>query len=263
MNIGWVGLGSIGTNMVTQALAAGHQVTVFARGKGLDAATAAGAGLASDYTALATGCDVLGLCLFSDAQLLSVLLDEGALAAMRPGSIVAIHTTGAPDVAREIGAKAPAGVAVLDATFSGGPANVLAADLTLMIGGEADAVRRAQPLFETYAKEIFHLGPLGHGQMMKLLNNLLFATNLRNATELLKLAQAQGFATQEVARVIQACSGASYAMRSFANNPSMSTALASSRPYLEKDVATVAATAAKIGLDIAAFEQIVEYFRKP
>ena len=248
--------------MVTQALQAGHEVTVFARGQGLDTAKAAGATPCSDYKTLVTGCDVLGLCLFSDAQLRSVLLDEGALAAMRPGSILAIHTTGAPDVAREIGAKAPTDVAVLDATFSGGPANVLAGDLTLMIGGEANAIERARPLFQCYAKEMFHLGPLGHGQMMKLLNNLLFAANLRSAAELLKVAEAQGFVTQEVAKVIQACSGASYAMRSFQNNASVADALSRSRPYLEKDVATVASSAANMGIDIGAFAQTVEYFRK-
>ena len=247
--------------MVMRVLGAGHDVTVYARGKGLAEVQAAGAAVCSDYATLATGCELLGLCVFSDAQLRSVLFDEGMLAAMRPRSILFMHTTGAPDLAREIGAKAPAGVAVLDATFSGSPANVLAGELVLMVGGEAEAINRARPLLQTYAKHIHHVGPLGHGQMLKLLNNLLFATNLKNAAELLRIAEAQGFVPREVADVIQTCSGGSYAMRSFQSNRSLADALAASRPYIKKDVATVASSAAKAGIDIGGFTQTVDYFR--
>lgn len=260
MNIGWIGLGSIGTNMVRRALGAGHHVTVFARGKGLDEVEAAGAKVCPDYPALAADCDFLGLCVFSDAQLRSALFEAGALAAMRAGSVVFIHTTGAPDLAREIGENAPTGVKVLDATFSGSAADVLARELTLVVGGEADALGLTRPIFETYASSIHHVGPLGNGQMLKLLNNLLFATNLRNAAELLRIAETQGFECRDVADVIQLCSGGSYAMRSFQSGRSLAAAMAASRPYLEKDVTTVAAIAAKAGIDISALSQTVDYF---
>jgi 3-hydroxyisobutyrate dehydrogenase len=262
MHVGWVGLGSIGTNMVAQALAAGHQVTAYARGKGLAAAEAAGAKATSDYAALAAQSDILGVCVFSDAQLRELLFDGGALAALRPGAILVIHTTGAPDQAQDIGRRAPPGVAVLDATFSGGPVQVLAGELTLMIGGEAEAIDRARPLLQTYANRIHHVGALGQGQKLKLLNNLVFAANVQHAAEILKIAEQQGFETWEAARIIQDCSGASFAMAMFQARAPSSRVLVGVGPYMEKDVAVAASNAAAAGIDFAAFASTADYFRK-
>lgn len=261
MQVGWIGLGAIGANMVLRALDVGHNVTAFARGKGVSAVEAKGARLSDDYRALAGGSDTLVLCLFDDNQVRSVLFGEGALAAMRPGSILVIHTTGSPELARDIAEKAPARVAVLDATFSGGPDTVLAGELTVMVGGDADSLERVRPLLESYARLIAHLGPLGSGQTIKLLNNLLFATNLMNAAELLKIAASQGFDQSEVARLIQCCSGASSAMRSFCSGTSVDASLTRIWPYVEKDVATVASSAASNHIDIGAFYETVAYFR--
>jgi 3-hydroxyisobutyrate dehydrogenase len=262
MNIGWVGLGNIGTGMVKQALAAGHQVTAYARGAGLGEVQAAGAKTSADHAAVAAQSDILGLCVFSDAQLREVLFDGGALAAMRSGAVVAIHTTGAPGLAREIGARAPVGVGVLDATFSGGAVQVAAGELVLMVGGEADAIDRARPLLETYANKIHHVGPLGQGQTLKLLNNLLFAANLQYAAEILKIAEQQGLKSWEVARIIQDCSGASYSMGLFQAQAPVAQMLAATKPYMEKDVATAASVAAEAGIDFAAFAPTVRYFEK-
>ncbi|MCE7797371.1 NAD(P)-dependent oxidoreductase [Sphingobium sufflavum] len=262
MRIGWIGLGAIGANMVLRALGAGLDMTVFARGAGLDAVRAAGAASVADHGALATASDILALCLFDDAQVRSVLFDDGALAAMVPGSILAIHTTGSPDLAREIGARAPAGVMVIDATFSGGPHTVLAGDLTAMVGGEADAVERARPLIASYASRIHHVGPLGHGQTIKLLNNLLFATNLKNAAALLEVAEGQGFAIADIVPILTGCSGDSYALNLFRSGVPVDAALARSWPFVSKDVATVAASAAGAGIDLAAFAPTLAFFGK-
>ncbi len=96
---------------------------------------------------------------------------------------------------------------MLDATFSGGPHDVLAGALTLMIGGEPETVEHARPLLQTYADKIFYIGPLGYGQMLKLLNNLSFAANLKNVAELLQLAEGLNFKASDVANIIQNCSG--------------------------------------------------------
>lgn len=261
MDIGWVGLGGIGTEMVKRLLGAGHRVTVYARGKGLAQAQAAGAAASSDYAALAAASELFVLCVYKDEQQREVLFDKGALAALRPGAILATHTTGSPAMALEMGERAPEGVAVLDATFSGGPADVAAGRLTLMVGGEAAALERARPAFETYAQQIHHAGALGQGQTLKLLNNLLFAANLMNAAELMTLAKGQGLVTQTVAQVVQACSGQSYAMNMFKAERPLEVALAAARPYLEKDVAAAVEAAAEAGLDIAAFAPVIDYYR--
>jgi 3-hydroxyisobutyrate dehydrogenase-like beta-hydroxyacid dehydrogenase len=247
--------------MVHRALGAGHEMTVFARGKGLDEIIAAGARGFANYRTVAADCEILALCLFSDAQVRSVLFEEGALAAMQPSSILAIHTTGSPALAREIGERAPAGVAVIDATFSGGPHTVLAGELTAMVGGDPDAVKRARPLIASYARAIHSVGPLGNGQMVKLLNNLLFATNLRNTAALLEIAEAQGFAVADMVPILKGCSGDSFALNLFARGGPGET-LARSWPFVSKDVATVAAGAAEAGLDLATFAPIIDFFAK-
>ncbi|MFC3172830.1 NAD(P)-dependent oxidoreductase [Novosphingobium bradum] len=260
MNIGWVGLGSIGTEMAKQALKAGHAVTVYGRGQGLEAITAAGAAVSQSYAEIAGGCDLLGLCVFKDAQLREVLLDGGALAAMKPGSVVVIHTTGSPALARELGERAPAGVAVIDATFSGGPANVIAGTLALMIGGEDAAIAKARPLIDLYADKLHHVGPLGHGQMLKLVNNLLFAANVQNAVEAMRMVEAQGLDVARSARILQDCSGGSYAS-ALLQHMSVDRLLTATRGYMEKDVAAAMASARDTGLDTSAFAATEAYFR--
>jgi 3-hydroxyisobutyrate dehydrogenase-like beta-hydroxyacid dehydrogenase len=260
MNIGWVGLGTIGTLMVKRLLEAGEQVTVYSRGAGLAEAKALGAQDSADYAAVAGKCDLLILCLYDDTQVRSVLFDHGALNALKSGSILAIHTTGSPDLAREVAVKAPSGVGVLDATFSGSPADVAAGRLTLMAGGAPEVLDRARSAFVAYAQHIYHVGPLGHAQLLKLLNNLLFATNLMDAVELLGLAERYGFETQTVAQVLQTCSGGSFAMRLFQAAP-VSTILNASRRYLEKDVATALSAAKDAGIDIRVFGATTDYFR--
>lgn len=262
MHIGWVGLGSIGAGMAVRALNAGHQVTAYARGQGLAQVEAAGAAVSADYAAAAAQSDVLGICVFSDAQLREVLFEGGALEAMRPGTVVAIHTTGSPDLAREIGARAPAGVAVVDATFSGGPAQVAAGELTLMVGGEAEGLERARPLFELYANKIHHVGALGRGQMIKLLNNLIFASNVQHAAEVLATAEQQGFDTWQAARIFQDCSGASFAMAMFQAQAPSSRVLTGVKPYLQKDVTAAVSSAASSGIDLGAFASTADYYRK-
>lgn len=261
MNIGWVGLGSIGARMVKRLLAAGLPVTVYSRGAGLPEVTANGAKEQPDYARLASDSDLLVLCVYDDDQARSVLFDNGALAALQPGSVLALHTTGSPGLMRELGGKAPQDVQVLDVTFSGGPADVEAGELTLMVGGEVDALEKARAAFETYASRIYRVGPLGHGQVVKLMNNLLLGTNMMNAVEMLRMAEDFGFETATVAQIIQASSGASFAMRLFQNQP-VSKILDASRHYLEKDVAVALAAAKEAGLDVSAFATTANYFSK-
>lgn len=260
MQIGFVGLGSIGTKMVERLTGAGLEVTVYPRGAGLAEAVAAGAGTCPDYAALAAQSDWLILCVYDDVQLRDILFDQGALMAMRQGTSLVIHTTGSPALAREIGAHAPEGVAVIDACFSGGSADVAAGRLTLMVGGEAAACDAARPMLAHYAEHIHHVGPLGHGQMVKLLNNLLFATNFMNAAQLFSLAQQQGFDVATIARVIAGCSGASYAANLFAGPVPLPALMDNVRPYLEKDVASALANAADAGLDVSPFAAAAAYF---
>src|SRR5690606_34525459 len=145
-------------------IAAGHSLIAYARGEGQREIVGKGGVLTSSYLEVGRNCDVLCLCVFKDAQVQEVLLENGVLAALRPGTVVAIHTTGSPALIRSLAEAAPVGVQVLDATFSGDPGKARAGTLTLMIGGAAQAIEQARPVLESYATRIHHAGPLGAGQ---------------------------------------------------------------------------------------------------
>lgn len=259
MKIGFVGLGSIGTEMVKRLLKAGHPVTVYTRGQGLEECKAAGAQTSADYKALAADADMLILCVYKDAQLRDVMFDQGALDVMKPGAFLVSHTTGSPDLIKEIAARATGGQKILDATFSGGSENVAAGRLKLMIGGDESVIAEAEPVLSAYCDKIFPVGPIGHGQLVKLLNNLLFGTHMMNAVELLRMAEKEGFDTQRVAQVIYECSGSSLAIGLFRDGP-LDGVMANARSYMEKDVATALATARGSGLDVSVFATTGDYF---
>lgn len=259
MKVGWVGLGEIGMHMALRVASAGHELAAYDRGAGKQQVAAAGARMVGDYGAIARDADVVCLCLFSDAQVREVMFDGGMLAAMKPGAVLAIHTTGSPVLARELGEKAPQGVGVIDACFSGGPDETARGDLTLMVGGEAEALEKARPVLSTYASRINHMGPLGAGQTAKLLNNLLFATNLMQACEIVAIAEAQGLDPSHAAQVICQSSGGSMAMGLLKNGHAAQT-MASARHYMVKDVAAAVAAARDSGIDIATFKPTIDYF---
>lgn len=260
MKIGFVGLGGIGVEMVKRLLAAGHDVTIYARGAGLAEAEAAGAKSIKDYQAVAAGCDALVMCVFKDAQLREVMLDHGALAAMRPGSVLVNHTTGSPDLIRELADKSPEDVEVLDATFSGGPEDVARGALTLMVGGAESTLAKVKPALDAYCSQTFVVGEIGSAQIVKLLNNLLFATNLMNAGELLTMAEAQGMDINAVAKVIHAASGQSYGMDLFRRSPTVADMMDRAQPYAEKDVAAALSAARDAGFDASFFQKTEDYF---
>lgn len=250
MRVGWIGLGEMGAPMASRALAGGHRLTAYDRGSGRQALRERGGVMAASYDDVAAASELLCVCLYDDRQVSEVLLNEGLLARMRSGSIVAVHTTGSPSLARRLHAQAPAGVAVLDAAFSGSPAKARAGELTVMVGGAAAALERARPVFETYAGIVHHVGGPGAGQSMKLLNNLLFAAHLALASEALELAPALGLDPGRVASALRDASGASAALALFASMASPLEVRAGAAPYLRKDIASIVAAASEADLDL-------------
>src|SRR5262249_43399217 len=111
---------------------------------------------------------------------------QGALAGSRAGSILVDMTTSEPSLAREIYEAARAkGVGAVDAPVSGGDVGAKNAALSIMVGGEADAVEAVRPLLECMGKTIVHQGPAGAGQHTKMVNQVLIATNMIGVCEAL------------------------------------------------------------------------------
>ena len=141
---------------------------------------------------LAAACDLVGLCVFNDDDVREVALAGGLLAAMPPGSILAIHSTVHPDTCQEIAAAAPRGVEVLDAPVSGSGEAALQRRLAVMVGGDAAAFEAARPVFETFGAPVRRMGPLGTGQLCKLVNNILLTANLKLAADAMSFGRGLG-----------------------------------------------------------------------
>jgi 3-hydroxyisobutyrate dehydrogenase-like beta-hydroxyacid dehydrogenase len=249
-SVGFFGVGQMGRPMVDRLAAAGVPLQVYVRRPELRAELVdAGIPTADSLTDLAACCDVLILCLFDDGQVRSTVLDAGVLSSLRPGSVVATHVTGSPHLAVELQDAAPAGVTVLDVPISGTADHIRRGELTLLVGGDPAALERARPAFETYAHPILHVGGLGDGQRMKLLNNLVFTANLLVVAEAARLGRSLGIEPPELSRVVGECSGASFALGLLQTREPEAT-VAGARRYLVKDVEAIRATAEELGADL-------------
>src|SRR3984957_9629715 len=140
MRVGFVGAGRMGRPMVDRLVAAGHEVAVLGRSaQAREALLAAGARPVGEASAVAAKADVVCVCVFSDEQVRSVAIEGGLINAVPEGGVVVIHTTGSPRTAQAIaGAGAARGVSVIDSPVSGGPHDIAAGHITLLVGG-ADA----------------------------------------------------------------------------------------------------------------------------
>lgn len=212
MRVGFVGLGSQGAPMARRIIDAGFPTTLWARRPvSLESFADTPAQVASTPNELGAACDVLCICVVDDAGVEEVLRGpRGALATMAKGATVVVHSTVRPATCISLQDDFPA-LDIVDAPVSGGGHKAEAKELLVMAGGTADAVARCRPIFDTYGNPVLHLGPLGAGQEVKVLNNTVFAAQLALAAEVFDLAAARGLDQQAVATVLAAGSGRSYA----------------------------------------------------
>ena len=250
MKIGFIGVGHMGRPMVDRLVAAGWPTEVFVRRPELRAElAAAGVAVADSPHELAARSDLTILCFFSDAQVREVMLDDGVLKSMQSGAVLVSHVTGSPALSIELQASAPDGVTVLDVPISGTDDHIRRGELTLMVGGDESALERIRPALQSYCNPILHVGGLGDGQRIKLINNLLFAVQLKVVLDGAALAASMGIAAEELARVVSECSGDSFAIRLFRDVPP--DALANgARHYLVKDVTVIREVAAAQGIEL-------------
>jgi 3-hydroxyisobutyrate dehydrogenase len=207
--VGLVGLGRMGMAMLGRLRAQGFAVRAHDAAPGPCAAAAAvGAELPGGVAGCAAPVVLLSL---PDAPVVAEVL--AALWPALPARAVVVDcSTLAPGAARGFAAEAAArGLAYLDAPVSGGPAGAAAGTLAVMLGGDAAAVVRAEPVLAALAQRIVHVGGPGAGQVAKLANNLLVATHLMAAAEALRMADAAGVAPEALLPVINAASGRSAA----------------------------------------------------
>ena len=174
--IGFLGLGTMGGPMARRLVASGYDVTGFdidpARTK---AAAEAGILPATSPAGVARAADVVLSSLTDPAAVRRAYLGEdGAVAVVRRDATLIDLSTIDPDTWREVAAAAKArGADCLDAPISGGPTDAGSGGLVFMVGGEAAVLARVRPVLETLARELHHVGPLGSGYIVKLVNNVM------------------------------------------------------------------------------------------
>lgn len=212
MQVGYVGLGSMGLPMALNLRRAGFPLQVVSRSRQpIEQALAAGATEAAGYAALAAAVDVVCTCLPMPADVERVYLDaDGLVAGARPGTVLIDHSTVGPATCRRIEAAARArGVEFLDAPVSGGPAGAQAGTLGIMVGGERAVFERMRPVLDAMGKTVVHLGPTGSGAVAKLINNLLVGVHQRALIEMLLVGQNAGVDLDALHQVLMGSSGRS------------------------------------------------------
>jgi 3-hydroxyisobutyrate dehydrogenase-like beta-hydroxyacid dehydrogenase len=246
--VGFVGAGRMGGPMVRRLIGAGHDVRALGRSveKRL-AVSELGAQPATDLVDVAEGAEVVVVCVFTDEQVREV---SGELvAAMAPGTALVVHTTGSPRTVEAIAAQAP-GVDVLDAPVSGGPHDIAAGQVTLFVGGSNDAVERVHPVLASYGDPILHVGPIGAGQGVKLINNTLFAAQIGLLHEAVRLSDRLGIDERRLLDAIGHGSAASRVASIVGARGSVEAFIATVGEFVGKDVAVVRKTAAELGSDL-------------
>ncbi|WP_044875199.1 NAD(P)-dependent oxidoreductase [Pseudomonas sp. LFM046] len=204
--VAFIGLGVMGFNMAGHLACEGHSVRVYNR-------SAAKAELWCDEFGgdafptpreAAAGAEFVMVCVGNDDDLRAVLLGaDGAFAGMAPGSILVDHTTASADVAREMAVlAAERELGFLDAPVSGGQAGAEAGMLSVMVGGEQAFFDRAAPVIDSYAKMTRRMGPVGSGQLTKMVNQICVGGLLQGLAEALHFAQCAGLDAQAAMEVI-------------------------------------------------------------
>ncbi|MEU6198606.1 NAD(P)-dependent oxidoreductase [Streptomyces sp. NPDC047061] len=220
MRVGFIGLGSQGAPMARRIIDAGFATTLWARRPdSLVPFADTTADTAGSPAELAAASHLVCLCVVNDDDVEQVVTGpDGVLSGLRAGGVIAVHSTVHPDTCRDLAAKAQAaGVHLLDAPVSGGGPAAERGTLLVMAGGDPQVFARSRPVFAAYGDPVVHLGPIGSGQIAKLLNNVLFAAQLGLAADILGLGEKLGLAPDGLVGVLPRGSAASFALERVAD----------------------------------------------
>jgi 3-hydroxyisobutyrate dehydrogenase len=206
MDIGYIGLGAMGSALATRLLQA-HALRVFdLQRDAVQRLVDGGALPCGSARELGSHCDIVLVCLPTSNHV-RALLDgpDGLAAGLRPGSLVIDQTTGDPALTRELAAALAArGVALVDAPVSGGAAGARAGTIAIMVGGSDEACARAMPVLQAISPNVFRAGGVGAGHVMKLVNNMLSAAQRLASMEALSLAAKNGIEPQRACEILLA-----------------------------------------------------------
>jgi 3-hydroxyisobutyrate dehydrogenase-like beta-hydroxyacid dehydrogenase len=220
MKIGFIGIGQMGRHMSRRVLEAGYGLVVH----DLDKATAAplmkkGAEWADTPAAVARSCRIVITSLPKPRDVEQVVyVKSGLMEGWRNGDIYIDTSTNSPSLIRRIAADAgPGGVSVLDCPVSGGIKGAEAGTLTIMAGGESATLEKVRKILEVMGHKIFHVGPVGCGNVAKLVNNLISLTCNAAAAEGFTLGAKAGIDPGTLLEILKVSTGDNWCARQYPN----------------------------------------------
>ncbi|MGA1671447.1 MAG: NAD(P)-dependent oxidoreductase [Ilumatobacteraceae bacterium] len=259
--IGFIGLGNMGLPMCQRLAAGNAEVVAFdLRAEAVDAAVAAGAVAAGSAAECAERADLLLTSLPRPDHVEAVMVSAGALAALRPGSVWVDLTTNRRELVERLAAEAPAGVSVVDAPVTGAVDGARNGRLTLFVGGEAEVVDRVQPVLESLGL-VIRCGPLGSGNVVKLVTNQLWFIHAAAIGEGFALGMANGVELGSLWEAIRESVGDSFVARHdapsiFAGHYDPSFTL----DLCVKDLGLIAELSTNVGTDLPLTEEATAVF---
>ena len=241
IKVGFIGLGNMGMAMARCLPKKGLPTTVYdIRQEAIDEMVALGATGASSCREVAEASDAVITMVRDITQTDEIIFGkEGAIEGLKEGNIIIISSSIGPKYCQELHAKVrDKGIRVVDCAVSdpSGTAHYLEGELTLMIGGDEDDVKKCWPIFEAMGKNIFHLGGLGKGQAYKLVNNMA-AMHLGNVTrECLNLGIKAGLDAEKMAEVMSVSTGSTWMLQNQVRMRKLGVKMPAMRP---PDIGTV------------------------
>ncbi len=253
--LAFLGLGTMGRPMAANLVRAGFEVVAWNRtaARAEELAAEHGARAAATPAEAARGAQAVVTMVVDTPQVEAVLLGpDGALEGLPQGGLCIDMSTIAPSAARDLAGRiAERGAEPLDAPVTGSRPKAQDGTLTIMVGGGEPAFARARPLFEAMGQVVVHVGPSGHGQMAKVINNTVAAINAAAVAEALTVARAAGLDMAAFLEVARAGSGSS-AMLELKSRPMLERDFEPlfKLEHMLKDVRHCLAEAGALGLDL-------------
>ncbi|MCP1101851.1 2-hydroxymethylglutarate dehydrogenase [Aequitasia blattaphilus] len=215
MKIGLIGLGAMGKPMALNLMGAGYEVYVYdVRDEVVKELEEKVTGGCKTVAELASKSDTI-ISSLPNAKIVEAVMtgEDGVFKNSRQGTIIIDMSSVSPGSSKRIAKKAEEyGIDYIDAPVSGGVSGASAGTLTIMVGGKDDTFFKVKPLFEVLGKNIYHVGEVGCGDAIKMINNLLLGCNMAALAEALALGVKCGLSVEIMREVISKSSGRSYAL---------------------------------------------------
>jgi len=267
MKVAFIGLGVMGYPMAGHLQKAGHQVCVYNRNheKALAWQSEFSGDVALTPALAAKDCEIVFACVGNDDDVRQVSLGEdGIFAGLSQGSIFVDHTTASAELAVELGDIAQKnGQYFLDAPVSGGQAGAENGVLTVMVGGEESVFNKAEAVMQAFARFSQLMGPVGSGQLAKMVNQICFVNTVQGLAEGLNFAQKAGLDTDKLLDTIGKGAAGSWQMDNRGKTMcAREFDFGFAVDWVRKDLSIAFEAAEKLGADLTVTKQLDGYYQE-